>query len=62
MIKKYGYLIWGVVFIILAGFVGAGAIHQWVDGSKTIALLGFIIAASDIICVFDAFHSYDKNR
>lgn len=60
--KKYGYLILGVVFIILAGFVGAGAISQWVDGSKDMALIGFMITAADIVCVFDAFHSYDKNR
>jgi len=60
--KKYGYLIWGVVFIILAGFVGAGAISQWVDGSKAMALIGSMITAADIVCVFDAFHHYDKNR
>jgi hypothetical protein len=60
--KKYGNLIWGVVFIILAGFVGAGAISQWVDGSKAMALIGFMITAGDIVCVFDAFHRYDKNR
>ncbi len=60
--KKYGYLIWGVVFIILAGFVGAGAINQWVDGNQAIALVGFFLCAADIVCVFEAFHSYDRNQ
>ncbi len=60
--KKYGYLIWGVVFIIFAGLTGAGAINQWVDGNKIAALVGFMITAGDIVCVFDAFYSYDKNR
>ena len=60
--KKYRYLIWGVVFIIFAGLVGAGAIHQWVDGNKIEALIGFMMTAGDIVCVFDAFHLYDKNR
>ena len=60
--KKYKDLIIGVIFIILAGFVGASAIGQWVDGNQAIALVGFFLCAADIICVFDAFHHYDKNR
>ena len=60
--KKYGNLILGVVFIIFAGLVGACAISQWVDGDKVAALIGFMITAGDIVCVFDAIYSYDKNR
>jgi hypothetical protein len=25
-------------------------------------LIGFMITAGDIVCVFDSFHRYDKNR
>ena len=60
--KKYKDLIIGVIFIILAGLVGAGAIHEWVDGSKATAFVGFCLCAADIVCVFDAFHSYNRNR
>jgi hypothetical protein len=25
-------------------------------------LIGFMITTGDIVCVFDSFHRYDKNR